>query len=76
MVYNLGVWEKPLLDELMHYGVPGMKWGHHRYAAPSEEVANAHKVYNERRTDLQKAKLKSISSTEIVRMLERGKLNK
>ena len=50
--------EKPSLEELTHYGVKGMHWGHHK---PSEsiDVSNARQAYNERERDLQKAKAKS-----------------
>jgi len=46
MGYRLGEWEKPPLDELMHYGVPGMKWGHHK-RVDSVEVTQARKAVKE-----------------------------
>ena len=58
MGYNLGDWEKPPLEELMHYGVKGMKWGHHKYTAPSEEVVKARKNVKQRKDDLKKARKK------------------
>lgn len=54
MGYNLGDWEKPPLEELIHYGVKGMKWGVHKF---QEDISNTRQKH--RLTNQQKKKLKT-----------------
>ena len=41
-------------DELKHYGVPGMKWGH-RKARPQSEVSTARKAYRQAKRDFDRS---------------------
>ena len=69
MGYNLGDWEKPPLEELMHYGVKGMKWGHHKRQAPTE-IVQARKNVKERKSDLKKARQKERSGQVVMKMYQ------
>ena len=48
------MWEYNNFDELYHYGVPGMRWGHRRNSA----VKSAYQGYKQAKKDLRKAKVK------------------
>ena len=52
------MWEYRHTDELYHYGVPGMKWGHRK----SQSVMTARSAYKSASKDLRKAKVKNFFS--------------
>lgn len=54
------MWEYRHTDELCHYGVPGMKWGHRK----SQSVMSARSAYKSASKDLRKAKVKKFFSKE------------
>jgi hypothetical protein len=45
-------------DELLHYGIPGMKWGHRKNIS----IVNAKQAYKSASKDLRKAKVKRVFS--------------
>lgn len=52
------MWEYNNFEELYHYGVPGMRWGHRRNSA----VKNAYQGYKQAKKDLRRAKIKRVFS--------------
>ena len=52
------MWKYNNTDELYHYGVLGMRWGHRKSAA----VQNAHKAYKQSKKEYRKAWLKNLKN--------------
>lgn len=52
------MWEYNHTDELYHYGVLGMKWGHRN----SQAVQNAHKAYKQSKKEYRKEAIKNVKN--------------
>lgn len=74
------MWKFQETDELFHYGIPGMRWGHRKGSA----VSNAYKEYKQAKKDVRKAHLTTLgrhfSKSQYVagsaNMAKAAKLNK
>ena len=52
------MWQYNNTDELYHYGVLGMRWGHRN----SKAVQNAYKAYKQSKKDYRKESIKNIKN--------------